>query len=56
MKKSRLPFSNFKHILNINTLKVNVVSKLSVFLRNFLFIKKLIKKTKSWKITRHINF
>ena len=51
MKKSRLLFLNFKHTFNTNTLKSNVVSKLSVFLRNFLFIEKLIKKTKSQKIT-----
>ena len=46
MKKSRLPFLNFKFIFNTNTLKVNVMSKLSVFMRNFLFVKKLIKKDK----------
>ena len=46
MKKSRLPFLNFKFIFNTNTLKVNIVSKILVIMRNFLFIKKLIKKDK----------
>ena len=40
MKKSCLLFSNFKTIFNTNILKANIMSKLSVFMRNFLFIKK----------------
>ena len=51
MKKSRLPFLNFKFIFNTNTLKVNTMSKFFVFMFNFLFIEKLIKKTKFSEIT-----